>query len=153
LEGYSDANWANCRDTRRSTSGILVLLGNTPIIWKSKLQSTVALSTCEAELVALTKTTTEIMGIRFFLDSLQIPIKNIPEIHCDNMSTVLVAKNPMKHSELKHVALKEFFVRERQESGDISVVKVNTEDNLSDIFTKPLPQSIFFKLRDKLLVN
>jgi hypothetical protein len=78
-----------------------------------------------------------------------IKVKNIP-LYCDNESAIKIAHNPMQHSRMKHIAIRHHFIRDHVEREDIVINHVKTEDNLADIFTKPLDEKRFCALRCEL---
>ena len=145
LSGYSDANWGNDVETRRSTSGYVFYLNDGLISWSSKKQGTVALSTTEAEYMALAHTTKEAMWLRTLLSELGFD-QGTTIVYEDNQSCIAMAKNPVHHARSKHIDIQHHFVREKVESGDIEVVYLPTEDMVADALTKPLPHPKFGKL-------
>ena len=98
LSGYSDADWAGDRDDRRSTSGHVFLLAKGAVSWYSKKQSVVALSTSEAEYVALSQATQELVWVRRLLAGIGQPIEGPTTLYEDNQGTIAIARNPISHS-------------------------------------------------------
>jgi hypothetical protein len=95
LIGSRDADWANCEETRKSTSGIIICLNNSPNYWRSKRQPIVTMSTTEAELVTLTELALQVKWLKHMLtQDLRITIGATP-LYCDNSSTVTLAKDPI----------------------------------------------------------
>ena len=140
LTGYSDASWGNDHDTRRSYSGYVFLLGDSPISWSSKRQSTVALSTTEAEYIALTQACKEAMWLRQLLSELSFDQSmTATTIYEDNQSTIALAKNPVYHARSKHIDIQHHYIREKVQSQEITLEYITTDDMIADIFTKPLP--------------
>jgi hypothetical protein len=152
--GYSDADWAGDKGNRRSTSGVIFMLGGAAVMWKCKLQTCVALSTCEAELNALTEAVREAMWLKrlghelFPQDELQ-PIV----IHEDNKAALLVAENHRFSERTKHVAVKYFFIRDCVHDNIIVIIYCPTTDMIADIFTKPLGKIIFSRLCHRLGIS
>src|SRR5204863_5712969 len=103
-------------DTRRSTTGYVVMLNNGAIMWKSHRQPTVALSTMEAEYMALTDATKELMWIRIPLAELgyakNADAKSPTDLHSDNQSAIALAKNPVSHARVKHIDIRHPFIRD-----------------------------------------
>ena len=145
--GYSDADWAGDTGDRKSTSAYVFLLGGAAISWKSNKQSCVALSTAEAEYVALSAAAQEAIWLQQLLSDLLN--KNIREttILEDNQSAICLAKNQHVHGKTKHVDIKYHFVRELVEAGRINLSYCPSEDMIADMLTKGLPISQFEKLR------
>jgi hypothetical protein len=139
LCGYSDADWGGCADTARSTTGYMFLLGDSPISWGSTRQSSTALSTCEAEYMALSAATQEAISLISLINSLGVPKITGPiSMFCDNQGAVDLAKNPVAHKRTKHIHIRYHFVRERIEDNTISLTHVPTQDMLADVLTKSL---------------
>lgn len=154
LSAMCDADWAADPTDRRSTSGFCVYYGSNLISWTSKKQAVVSRSSTEAEYRALALVVAEISWLKSLISELHLPQPTSPPIvYCDNLSTVLLSANPILHSRMKHLELDLFFVRERVQQGQVSVVHVSSKDQVADILTKPLPKSSFLLLRSKLQVR
>jgi len=150
LSGYSDADYANCKDTSQSVSGYCYSLGLGVISWRSRKQRTVADSTCYAEYTALHETSREGIFLRQLLDSLAFPCRGSTPIHCDNDAATRLAEDQVLHSEVKHIRVKLHTIRDYIAFGDVRVLRVRSEDNLADILTKPLGRVDFLRLRGYL---
>ncbi|KAH9783016.1 hypothetical protein KPL71_009155 [Citrus sinensis] len=122
-------------DKRRSTTGYVFTLGGGPVSWRSILQSTIALSTTEAEYVAATETVKEAIWLKDLLGDLGVIQENIA-VFCDNQSAIFLAKNQTYHARTKHIDVKYHYVREIIESGEVLLKKIDTKDNPSDMLTK-----------------
>jgi cystathionine beta-lyase family protein involved in aluminum resistance len=83
------------------------------------------------------------------LNDFGIKFKNLPLL-CDNESAIKMTQNPVQHSRTKHIDIRHHFIRDHQQKGDISIESIGTEDQLADIFTKPLDEKRFCKLRNEL---
>ncbi|KAI5327629.1 hypothetical protein L3X38_027025 [Prunus dulcis] len=145
LHAYSDADWASDVNTRRSTTGFVVYLGNNPISWQSKKQSSVSRSSTEAEYRALANTAADLAWIRQVLLDLRIFLPQPPTIHCDNLSALALSSNSVYHSRIKHLDIDFHFVRERVQKKDLFVQYIPTEEQVADIFTKGLHGPIFLR--------
>jgi len=136
LVGYVDSDWAGDIEDRRSTTGFIITLGGAPISWKSKKQQTVALSSCEAEYMALTDATKELLYLRTFCISIEIPQTDTTTLYCDNQGAIsLTADKPGQHSRTKHIDVKYHFVRHQP---TIVYDYIRTDENKADVLTKPL---------------
>ena len=139
LNGFCDASYGNCLDTRRSFAGYLFQLGNSTISWKSRKQRTVAHSTCEAEYMALSLATKQFIWIVRGLH--QLVDKDIPtNLATDNNSAIDLAHNPRLNDATKHIDIAYHFTREKVEDGTLTLFHVPSEENLADICTKGLPK-------------
>ena len=146
LSAYTDADWAEDPDDRRSTSGYLVYLGFNPITWSAKKQATVSRSSTESEYRAFAIASAELCWIRTLLKDLGIFLSQTSILWCDNVSTLSIASNPVFHARIKHIEVDFHFVRERVLCKDLEVKFVSTVDQLADIFTKSLPTQRFIDL-------
>jgi hypothetical protein len=151
LLGYSDSDFAGSRVDRKSTSGGCHLLGRSLVSWSSKKQNSVALSTAEAEYIAAGACCAQILYMKQTLLDFGVKLDRIPLL-CDNESAVKIAKNPVQHSRTKHIDIRHHFLRDHEAKGDISLQGVRSEEQLADIFTKPLDESTFVRLRNELNV-
>jgi hypothetical protein len=136
LEMYSDSDWASDKETRKSTSGVMALVNDTLISWRTIGQKSVALSTMEAEYVALCANAKEAMYQRSLLSEFGYPQKESTVIYEDNEPARLMSKDPKFHSKAKHIDIQMHFTRDMQEKGFIKVVSCYTEAMLSDYLTK-----------------
>jgi hypothetical protein len=149
LIGYSDAYWAGCKIDRKSTSGTCQSLGRSLVSWASKKQNSVALSTAEAEYIAAGHCCVQLLWMRQTLRDYGYKLTKVPFL-CDNESAIRMADNPVEHSRTKHIAIRYHFLRDHQQRGDINIAYVSTKEQLADIFTKPLDEKTFTKLRHEL---
>lgn len=150
LESYSDSDFASDIDTRKSTSGTLILLNNSPIIWKSRKQSTVATSTTNAEFVAASVNCAEVIWVRSFLKELGREQKNPTLLYLDNQSAIKLIINQQIHTKIKHLDVKYMFIREVHESGEIKIKYIETSLQLADILTKALAHKQFSYLKSRI---
>ena len=165
LEVYVDASFAgdwNSTWNEEPTSvisrtGYLIRYGNCPIIWCSKLQSEIALSTTESEYIALSQSLRDALPLMELLKELQMAIPKsdeCPKIHCsifeDNMGCIDLVKTPRMRPRTKHIALKYHHFREHVRKKLVTIHHIDTKEQVADIFTKPLPDPQFLYLRKML---
>lgn len=153
LKVYSDADWAGCPDTRRSTSGYCVFLGESLVSWSSKRQTTVSRSSAEAEYRAVAHAAAECCWLRNLLRELHVVVDKATVIYCDNVSAVYLSENPVHHRRTKHVELDIHFVREKVALGQFKVLHIPTRYQFADIMTKGLPTPLFNEFRDSLCIR
>jgi hypothetical protein len=142
--GYSDANWGNDQDSRRSTSGYLFYYGGL-VSWSSKKQATVALSSTEAEYMALMHATKEAIWLRSLISELKIELRLTEPtlIYKDNQSCIALARNPVQHARTKHIDIQHHFIRDKVDSKEIELAYSPTDEMIADALTKALPHPRF----------
>ncbi|CAL1680763.1 unnamed protein product [Lasius platythorax] len=140
LTGYVDSSWGNCHDDRRSQSGFIFILNGSPITWESRKQSTVALSTCEAEYMALTEGAKEAIFMQRFLKELGFDRLGDITIFGDNLGSIKLAENPVFHQRSKHIDIKYHFIRDAIHHGGLKIQHISTEDTVADVLIKGLPR-------------
>lgn len=139
LKAFSNSDWGGSLADRKSTTGMLVRLGMSAISWSSRKQEVVALSTTEAEYIAATAGACQIVWFKRLLEVCGHVFKNPICLWCDNQSAIVVAKNPAHHGRTKHIDVRFHFIRSLVSDGVISIQHCSTNDQLVDLFTKPLP--------------
>ncbi|WVZ75901.1 LOW QUALITY PROTEIN: hypothetical protein U9M48_023920 [Paspalum notatum var. saurae] len=149
LRGFSDADHAGCRIHRKSTFGTCQLLGTSLVSWSSRKQASVSLSTTEAEYIAAASCCSQLLWMKATLSNFGLRFGKIPLL-VDSTSAISVAMNPVLHSRTKHIDVRFHFLRDHYEKGDIDLVHVASENQLADIFTKPLEFGAFVRLRGEL---
>uniref|UniRef100_A0A251T6N3 Putative zinc finger, CCHC-type n=1 Tax=Helianthus annuus TaxID=4232 RepID=A0A251T6N3_HELAN len=150
LVGFSDSDYAGNVDDSKSTSGYIFHLGSGPISWQSKKQKVVALSSTEAEYMALTLAGCQAIWLKGILDELQGKDNYSIPIYCDNKSTICLAKDPVYHGKSKHIRVKYHFIRDLIRREDVTILFCATKDQLADIMTKALQPKDFLRLKTLL---
>jgi hypothetical protein len=153
LTAYSDADWGGCPDTRRSTSGYCVYLGDNLISWSSKRQATISKSSAEAEYRGVANAVAESCWIRNLLLELHCPVQKSTVVYCDNVSAIYLSGNPINHQRTKHIEIDIHFVREKVAIGQVQVRHVPSRYQYADIFTKGLPKVFFDDFRSNLSIR
>nr|GEY34716.1 retrovirus-related Pol polyprotein from transposon TNT 1-94 [Tanacetum cinerariifolium] len=142
LTGFLDADYAECKDTFKSTSGGAQFLGEKLVSWSSKKQDCTTLSTTEAEYVSLFACCAQVLWMRTQLTDYGFLFNKIL-IYCDSKSARAISCNPVQHSRTKHIAVRYHFIKEHVEKGTIELYFVRTDYQLVDLFTKALPVDRF----------
>jgi hypothetical protein len=127
LVAYTDADWAGCPDTRRSTSGFRIYLGDALVSWSSKRQQTVSRSSAEAEYCGIANAVAECTWLRHLLDELHHGVGQATIVYYDNVSSVYMARNSVHHRRTRHIELDIHFVWEKVALGDLRVTHVPSD--------------------------
>ncbi|KAL0460800.1 UNVERIFIED_CONTAM: Retrovirus-related Pol polyprotein from transposon TNT 1-94 [Sesamum latifolium] len=149
--GYVDSDYAGDLDDRRSTTGYVFTLGGGSICWKSTVQSIVALSTIEAEYMAVAEAAKEALWLNGLVKELGVEQGGV-QLHCDSQSAIYLAKNQVYHARTKHIDVRYHKIKELIASGEIILLKVHTSENAADMLTKPLTVDKFNHCLDLLNV-
>ncbi|GJX01093.1 copia protein [Tanacetum coccineum] len=149
LTAYADADHAGCQDTRQSTSRSAQLLGDKIVSWSSKKQKSTAISSIEAEYIALSGCCVQILWIRSQLTDYDLKFNKI-SLYCDNKSAMALCCNNVQHLRSKHIDVRYHFIKEQVENRVVELYFVRTEYQLANIFTKALPRERFNFLIEKL---
>jgi len=148
LSGYSDSDWA----IKNSTSGWVIFWQNAPLVWGSRKQNCVALSSCEAEIIALSEAAKDMVYLRKFVSGMTGKQPGGPSVlRTDNKAARDLSYNPEMHNRTKHVARRHFFIRDMVESFELNVPLISTVNNYADFFTKTLKPGSFASMRNKIM--
>ena len=123
---------------------------NSLISWRSKKQTVVARSSTEAEYRALAATTTELIWLHWLLQDLGVDCSTATKLHCDNRSAIQISHNDVFHERTKHIEIDCHFIHHHLLQGTLTLQSISSQDQLADIFTKPLPLGTFRALASKL---
>ncbi|GJR99519.1 retrovirus-related pol polyprotein from transposon TNT 1-94 [Tanacetum coccineum] len=143
---YANSDHAGDYVDRKSTSGICTFMGCCLTSWFSKKQTALAISTTEAEYVSARKACQQALWMKQALVDYDIKLDDIPVL-CNNKRAIDLSKNPVLHSRTKHIEIRHHFLRDNVQKGNITIEKVDSEDNIADILTKPLKREPFNLLR------
>jgi len=149
LIGYSDTDFAGYKIDRKSTSGSCQFLGGGLVSWFSKKQKSISTSTAEVEYIATGSYCAQIIRMKNQLLDYGLEFSKIP-IYCDNQSAIAMTGNPVQHSMTKHISIRYHFIREHVMEGIVELHFVPTDQQLADIFTKPLCKATFTRLVNEL---
>ncbi|KAI9164699.1 hypothetical protein LWI28_000433 [Acer negundo] len=142
LVGFSDVDWAgNCDDSKSTSAGCL-FLGNNLVSWFCKKQNSISLSTAEAEYIAAGSGCTQLLWMKQMLVNYVFNQCTLT-LFCDNMSAINISKNLVQHCRTKHIDIYHHFIRELVENKCIVLEHIGTNDQLADLFTKPLNATRF----------
>ena len=150
--GYVDSDYAGDMDDRRSTTGYVFTLAGGPICWKSSVQSIVAMSTTEAEYMAVAEAAKEALWLTGLVKELGVEQGGV-RLHCDSQSVIYLAKNQVYHARTKHIDVRFHKIRELLTTGQIVLEKVHTSENAADMLTKPVTSDKFKHCLDLLHVS
>ena len=149
LAGFADASW----ETRHSTSGWTVLWQSAALVWDSRKQQSIALSSCEAEIIALSEAAKDVVYLRKLVKGLGAAEPDASRLSTDSQSARDVSYNPEHHGRVKHVERRHFYVRDMVEKFELEVPFVRTNDNLADFFTKPFKDAKKFYAMRRMIMN
>ncbi len=138
MRGYCDADWGGDANERRSTTGYVFFVGVGAVSWNCKRQPTIALSTTEAEYMAISHCTKEARWLRKLMADVGLVQNGATNIMCDNQGYIALAKNPTHHSRTKHIDIQHHFIREKLESEEIGLKYCPSQDMVAGVLTKAL---------------
>ena len=144
---YSDSDWGDNKDNRRSQTGWTVSMAGGLVNWSSKAQKSVALSSCEAEYMAGAECCREILWLKQLLQEMKVlDPQQVLVVNMDSTSAIALAHNPISHQRTKHIDIKYHFIRDLVLADQIKLVYVPTADKIADLFTKAVSKLIFQRL-------
>jgi hypothetical protein len=143
LKSFTDANWVESVDNRKSTSGGAFFLWKRLVSWTRKKQHCISQSIVEVEYVAVAVNCSNIVWFKQLLSGMKEEIKDLVVIFYDNTSAINISKNPVMHTKTKNIAIKYHFLRELVQDKEVRLEYVNTKEWIADIFRKPLPKHAF----------
>ena len=150
---FVDSDYGGCRDTRRSTSGYVFTMAGAPVTWSSKRQSTVALSTVEAEYVAMSRCAQQMVWMQSWLTEVDVPFHQPGLIQGDNRGAIALTKNTKDHGKVKHIDIRHHYIRDLVSSGALDIEHIPSADNAADLFTKPLSRDHHYRLLQLLNIG
>lgn len=148
LAGFADADWGSNPIDRKSTSGFCFQVYGNLVMWTSKKQTTVALSSCDSEYVALGSCISEACWLRNLLLELSISNDITVTVYEDNQSTIRSCNSHEQLKRMKHLDIKYHFIKQKVDENIIHITYIHTSNQLADILTKPLSRPLFEKLRE-----
>jgi hypothetical protein len=152
LSGYCDADWAGDVDDRKSTTGYIIKINDCLINWVSKKQSTVSLSSAEAEYMSISATIQEMQWIRSLLKELNILSEQVPILYCDNQSAIAISENDKFHNRTKHIDIRHHYIRETIKNKEVELKWIASESQEADILTKSLSKPLFEQMRLRIMM-
>lgn len=148
--GYTNVDHAGDMDKRRSTSGYVFIFIGGAISWQSHLQNCTSMSTTKAEYIKTFEACKETIWLARLVGDLGISVE-VPTLHCDSQSAIMLAKNPVFHAKTKHIAVKYPFIQDVLENKLMEIVKVHLDDNPTVLLTKGLASERFAHCQQALM--
>lgn len=153
LIAFCDSDFAGDSETKRSTTGYIIMLGNGAIHWKSQRQKHVSLSSTEAEYISMCSTAKEVVWLRKIGIELGMIESEPVQLLCDNKSAICIARSERATVRTRHLGAQEAYVKELIEDGTLSIRYVRANDQLADFLTKPISTNKFVEVRDQIMID
>ncbi|XP_038122327.1 secreted RxLR effector protein 161-like [Culex quinquefasciatus] len=150
VEAFADADWGNDPTDRKSVSGFVLKLHGQTVNWSTRKQTSVALSSTEAELMSLCQASCEVMWMLNLLASIEYEVPHPVTVYEDNQPCISVTADPRKLKRMKHIDVQYRFVKELIDNGKLRLQYLSTEEQVADLMTKGLAAPRFKKLREML---
>lgn len=151
VQAQVDPDYANNKNDRRSVSGCMVCINESPVTWKIKTQKMVTLSSTESEYVRMSMATQEIIWMRRVLEFIRYTMEEPTKLCCDNQGAIKIARNPRSHGRVKHIDVREHFIRKKIKQEEVQLKYVPSKSMTADMLTKNLGRVKFRKFRDSIL--
>ena len=153
IDAWTDADWGGDLTDRKSTTGYVIKISNCPVSWTTKKQPTVALSTAEAEYMAISAGIQESLSIQQLLYEIlgASIINSACNIYTDNQTAISISKDDVNHQRTKHIDIRHHFIRDHVRNGNMKLTWVPTAQQTADILTKPLGRVQHTKLRHAIM--
>ena len=143
ISAYVDADWAGCSDDRRSVSGSVVYVGKTPVLWSSRKQDTVAMSTMEAEYYAVTECLKDVLMVKNMYQEIFGTLNVIPKLYCDNKAAIAISLSQGNKRNIRHIDLRYQLMKQTFEAKTVELEFIPSAANKADGLTKILPSNKF----------
>ena len=151
FHGYCDADWGGNKDNGRSTTGFLNFMAGGPISWQSKLQTTVATSSMEAEYMALYALIQDICWLRGLMSEIGFELEGPTPVFIDSQSAIDLANNPVHHQRSKHINIKFHWLRQKIKHRIVELNHVSSVKQLADLLTKALIEELHDNCTSKIM--
>ncbi|XP_019094528.1 PREDICTED: uncharacterized protein LOC109129936 [Camelina sativa] len=153
LNVFSNADWGNSPETRRSISGFCVYLGKSLISWKSKKQQVTSHSSTESEYRSMALATCELLWLNQLLKDLRVTVTSPTKLFCDNKSAIDITTNPVFHERTKHIEIDCHTVRDQMKNGFLKLFHVSSANQHADILMKALQPGPFYSLLGRMSIS
>ena len=148
---YCDADWAGDVTDRKSTTGFVMKVNGSTVSWASRKQSTVSLSSAEAEYMAAGAAAQEVLWLRALLRDLGFEQQSATVVYCDNQAAIAIASDSVHHARTKHIDIRHHFIRDHVASGELALRWVSTLEQEADVLTKALGAVPYTRMRDRIM--